>query len=237
MEPILFYGVPAGCSFGSIVALEWLGQPYRLCRIEMMEQPWDPLYAKVNPRLQTPALLTESGEPLTESLAILLHLGARRPGSQLGGCPGSTEDDRLNEMLSYLVTDFFSAFAPLWSAYELDNLNTDQKTFLRTLGHNNVARECAWLEQRLAGESWLLGGGTPTLADAYMAGIGRWIDYHKLFDLEREFPNLKRYLNQLARDPAVRFATAVESGEQPPGAGHCREHLSLASLRTTLEHL
>ncbi|MCR7705994.1 glutathione S-transferase, partial [Pseudomonas aeruginosa] len=35
MEPVLFYGVPHGCSFGSIVALEWLGRPYRLCRIEM----------------------------------------------------------------------------------------------------------------------------------------------------------------------------------------------------------
>ena len=35
MEPVLFYGVPQGCSFGSIVALEWLNQPYRLCRINM----------------------------------------------------------------------------------------------------------------------------------------------------------------------------------------------------------
>ena len=26
MTPILFYGVPSGCSFGSIVALEWLDQ-------------------------------------------------------------------------------------------------------------------------------------------------------------------------------------------------------------------
>ena len=33
--PILYYGVPSGCSFGSIVALEWLGQPYALSRIEM----------------------------------------------------------------------------------------------------------------------------------------------------------------------------------------------------------
>ena len=37
MEPVLFYGVPSGCSFGSIVALEWLGIPYKLCRIDMPE--------------------------------------------------------------------------------------------------------------------------------------------------------------------------------------------------------
>ena len=40
MEPVLFYGVPGGCSLASIIALEWLGQPYKLCRIEMLEQPW-----------------------------------------------------------------------------------------------------------------------------------------------------------------------------------------------------
>lgn len=57
MQPILFYGVPQGCSFGSIVALEWLGQPYRLCRVEMLEQPWDPLFERINPLYQTPALL------------------------------------------------------------------------------------------------------------------------------------------------------------------------------------
>ena len=38
MTPILFYGVPSGCSFGSIVALEWLRQPYHLCRIDMPGQ-------------------------------------------------------------------------------------------------------------------------------------------------------------------------------------------------------
>jgi glutathione S-transferase len=41
MQPVLFYGVPQGSSFGSIVALEWLEQPYQLCRIEMLQQPWD----------------------------------------------------------------------------------------------------------------------------------------------------------------------------------------------------
>jgi len=31
--PVLFY-MPGTCAFGSIVALEWLGRPFRLCRIE-----------------------------------------------------------------------------------------------------------------------------------------------------------------------------------------------------------
>ena len=35
MEPILLYGFPAGTSMGLIAALEWLGEPYRLCRVDM----------------------------------------------------------------------------------------------------------------------------------------------------------------------------------------------------------
>lgn len=100
MEPVLFYGVPQGCSFGSIAALEWLGQPYRLCRIEMLEQPLEPLYGRINPLFQTPALLLENGESLTESLAILQHLAARALDSGLGFSQGSRDYDRLNEMLA-----------------------------------------------------------------------------------------------------------------------------------------
>src|SRR5690606_24049961 len=53
------------------------GQIVRLRRIEMLDQPWEPLYGRINPLFQTPALLPENSESLTESLAILQHLAAR----------------------------------------------------------------------------------------------------------------------------------------------------------------
>ena len=36
MEPILVYGFPLGSSMGLVAALEWLGQPYRLSRVDML---------------------------------------------------------------------------------------------------------------------------------------------------------------------------------------------------------
>lgn len=36
MAPILVYGFPAGTSLGLVMALEWLAQPYRLCRVDML---------------------------------------------------------------------------------------------------------------------------------------------------------------------------------------------------------
>ncbi|QTP57932.1 glutathione S-transferase family protein [Billgrantia antri] len=233
MEPVLFYGVPQGCSFGSIVALEWLGQPYRMCRIEMLEQPWDPLFAKVNPLFQTPALLPENGGPLSESLAILQHLAARDLETRLGFEQGSKEFDRLNQMLAYLNTDFFSAFNPLWWLYETQGLSGVEQEVLRRLGREKVAEGCAYLDGLLAEREWLL-GDERSMADAYFVGIARWAEYHRLFDLSQEYPDLARHLAKLRSDPAVQFAEAIERGEQPTGQGHFKGHVSLRELEPRL---
>lgn len=71
MYPILFYGVPQGCSFGSIVALEWLNEPYRLCRINMPEDLKAEWYARVNVVRETPSMMLQDGRTLSQSAAIL----------------------------------------------------------------------------------------------------------------------------------------------------------------------
>jgi glutathione S-transferase len=233
MYQVLFYGVPQGCSFGSIVALEWLGQPYQLCRIEMLEQPWDPLYGQINALYQTPSLLTEDGAVVNESLAILLHLAARSAEAGLGPRQGSAAFDRLNQMLSYLVSDFFAAFKPLWIAYEKADLTAEQRVLLQAVGREQVSNACTYLNQLLADRAWLL-GEQRSLADAYLAGVARWVSYHQLFDLPADYPNLARYLDRLGSDAAVRFATAIEQGEAVAGAGAFQGHIELGQLRSRL---
>jgi hypothetical protein len=109
--PVFFYGVPEGCSFGTIVALEWSGLPYRLCRIEMPSQ---------------------------------------------------------------------------------------------------------------------------VSSDAYFMGIARWNDYHRVLD-RRDYPNVHRLHERLQADPAVRFAHAIEHGDEAQGAGgfqgHVALHQAVAALR------
>ncbi|HEY0917466.1 MAG TPA: glutathione S-transferase family protein [Solimonas sp.] len=233
--PTLFYGVPQGCSFGSIVALEWLGEPYRLCRIEMLEQPWDPLFARVNPLMKTPALLVD-GETLSESLSIQLHLAARGIGRGLGFAQGTRDYDRLTRMLGYLNTDFFASFAPLWLAYESGALEPQQEQFLRGIGRDEVVRQCAYLDRLLADRRWLL-GETRSLADAYFSGIGRWVGYMKLFDTQREYPNLHRYLQALGDDAGVRFARNIEKDPHTARGTAFRGHVTLQELEPLLPRI
>lgn len=229
MEPVLFYGVPSGCSLGSVIALEWLGKPYRLCRIEMMDE-WPERFARINPRMKTPAMLTGDGCSLTESLAILQHIGQRGVAQGLGFAAGTRAADRLAEMLSYLVTDLFSAFAPLWKLYDAGIEDPATKGVLRKLGEESVREEYAYLDKLLAGREWLLGGAMPTVADAYFFAIGRWAEYHKLFTLEDSYPNVARHMRKLADDPAVRFALAIEKDGEARGNGSCLGHVSISQL-------
>lgn len=230
MEPVLFYGIPHGCSFGSIVALEWSNQPYRLCRIDMLAK--DPSYMRFNPLQLTPALLLEDGEVLTESLAILHNVAARDPGRRLGAQPGSREFDRLNSLLAYLHTSLHGAFLPAWTAYKLADGDPLRNT-LRGLAREKVAAGFAHLQDKLRGQDWLL-GDRRTIADAYLIGIARWGEDLRLFELQREYPGLHAYLQKLDADPAVAFAHAIEDGKPAQTSGKFKGHVALKDLSSAL---
>lgn len=214
--PILFYGVPSGCSFGSIVALEWLGQPYQLSRIEMPEIVSSDAYKRINAVGETPTLRTAAGDFISESVAILNHIGARDLGLRLAFAQGSPESDRLNQMLAYLNTSFFNAYAPLWYAVEHD-LEDVEKKVLTDYGRAKVRKVHADLSAMLGDKPWLMGGHR-TIADAYFIGIARWNEYHQVVD-RRDYPNLQRLYDRLEAEPAVAFAHAIERQGTAAGAG------------------
>lgn len=224
MTPILFYGIPSGCSFGSIVALEWLGEPYRLCRIQMPEEVTGPAFRGINPVGETPAYATESGAIVVESLAILNHIAARGIGRQLGYRQGSRDFDRLNQMLAYLNTSFFSAFSPLWYALEYLEDGPEREA-LRAYGRDCVHKAHQTLESLLGQGPWLL-GEQRTLADAYFAGIARWSHYHRAVD-QRDYPGLHRLYTALQEDPAVQFAHRIEAGQPAVSTGRFQGEIPL----------
>lgn len=230
MEPVLFYGVPHGCSFGSIVAIEWLGKPYRLCRIDMLGKR-DPGFLAANPLGQTPALLLEDGRPLTESLAILSNIAARDLGRKLGFAQGSQEFDRLNSVLSYLHTSFHSAFAPAWTAYKLAE-GDPRRDMLRELARDHAAQCYSHLQDMLEGEEWLAGGDSRTVADAYFIGIARWGEDLGLFNLAEEYPRLHQHIQKLEADPAVIFAHAIEDGRPAVSTGGFLGHVTPDELES-----
>ncbi|PTQ12174.1 glutathione S-transferase [Sphingomonas oleivorans] len=207
MDPILFYGIPEGCSFGSIVALEWLGRPYRLCRIQMPETVSGDAYRRINLVGETPSLMTASGAIISESIAILAHIGAQAKGTDLAFEPGTAQFDRQNQMLAFLNSSFFHAFVPLWHVVEHGSEGAE-KEVLTAIAKTKVEKAHRNLEAMLGGRDWLA-GDRRSLADAYFIGIARWADFHKVID-RRDYPGLNSLYEKLESDPAVRFAHAIE---------------------------
>lgn len=227
MHPILFYGVPEGCSFGSIVALEWSGLPYQLCRIDMPDVVSSEVFQRINPVAETPSLRTADGRQVNQSMAILQHIGAHSPNSGLVPSQGTPGFDRFNEVLAFLNTDFFESFSPLWYALEHGLDGGDRRT-VTAMGHHKVRKVHADLERMLGDRPWLT-GAQRSAADAYFMGIARWNDFHQVLD-RREFPALQALHERLQADPAVRFAHAVEHGEVAHSAGGFLGHVKLEDV-------
>lgn len=225
MEPILIYGFPAGSSMGLVAALEWLGKPYRLCRVDMLGEMRQPPYKRINPRVETPALITDNGEVLTETMAIAGWFEARDDDRRISFESKSREADRMHQIMAYINTGFTGAFSPLWAALEMEPPNPPLQEALRTFGREAVIGRHDKLEEMIDPQPFLA-GARPTLADGVLIGLARWLDFHEVAPRTR-WPKLDAVRRRLEADPAVIYALAVENGEKVNGTGACLGHVAL----------
>lgn len=228
MEPILVYGFPLGSSMGLVAALEWLGQPYRLCRVDMLGEMREPPYRRLNPRVETPVLITHDGRVVTETMAIAGYLAARDTGHRISFLPGTAEADRMTQFMAFINTGFSGAFSPLWAAMELSEPDPDHEAHLKRYGTPDVIERHDRLEEMIGDTNFLV-GERPTLADGVLIGVARWLDYHQVAPRSR-WPKLDALRRRIEATPAVQFALAIENGETPKGAGALRGHVPLAEL-------
>lgn len=228
MEPILLYGTPAGSSMGLIAALEWLCQPYALCRVDMLGEMREPTYARINARHETPVLITPEGRPLTETLAIAAWLEARDTECRISFEPRSREADRMHQFMAFLNTGFTGAFSPLWTAMELPTPDPEYAAALRRYGVDTVVERHDKLEAMLGDEPYLV-GTTPTLADAVFIGVARWLQLHNVAESAR-WPRIDQVRRRLESNPGVQYAYAVERGARPEGSPAYRSHVELSDV-------
>ena len=170
-----FYGNHAASSFGSIVTLEWLGQPYRLSRINLPEDAQSDLYIQLNPARKVPLLLLENGTRLSESAAILQHLAWRDPSKGLTFAQGTPEYDHLNQVLAFVNTDYWSSFAPAFKAFDMD-LTGEKDPPVQKMLREFGGEAHAALEAMMGDREWLA-GDRRTIADTYFAGIARSVPF------------------------------------------------------------
>ncbi|MCV3210172.1 glutathione S-transferase family protein [Mesorhizobium sp. YC-39] len=228
MEPILLYGFPAGSSMGLVAAFERVGQPYRLCRVDMLTEMKNDAYASINGRQETPVLITDKGRVLTETMAIAAWLEARDGERRISFEPRSPEADRMHQLMAFVNTGFTAAFSPLWVAFEMAAAEPELKATLRDFGRKAVTDRHDKLEAMIADTDFLVGDRL-TLADTTLIGVARWAEFHQAVDAAA-YPKLAGLRRRIEADPAVRYAQAIENGENPTGSGACLGHVPLAEV-------
>lgn len=214
--PILLSGHPVGSSLGLVAAFEWLGQPYRIARVQMPDDMTGDGYAHLNGRRETPVLIRETGEALTETMAIGLWLEGRDKDHRISFPRGSSQAHRAHQLMAFINSSFTPSFSALWVALEAKGISDGDRETLRTFGRKAVARRHAQLEEMIGDTPYLM-GDRPTLPDGFFAGVARWADFHKAV-VPGTYPRIEALKNRLATDPAVAFAAAVEEGRKAPGS-------------------
>ncbi|MBW9069028.1 glutathione S-transferase family protein [Agrobacterium pusense] len=228
MEPILLYGFPAGSSMGLVAALEWLGKPYRLCRVDMLGEMRQAAYKRINRRVETPVLITDRGEILTETMAIAAWLETRDTERRISFDLHSREAELMHQLMAFINTGFTGAFTPLWVALEMEPPNPALQSALRQYGTDAVIRRHDLLEEMIGVTPFAI-GDRPSLADGILVGVARWLEIHDVADPGR-WPKLAALRRRLEADPAVVYASGLERGEPAKGNGSCRGHVDLATL-------
>lgn len=228
MEPILVHGFPLGSSMGLVAAFEKVGQPYRLCRVDMLNEMKNDAYAGLNGRQETPVLITEKGAALTETMAIAGWLAARDTQHRISFDPATPEADRMLQMMAFVNTGFTGAFTPLWVALEAEGETPETLAMLQEFGRKSVAERHEKLEAMI-GDTPFLVGDRLSLADTTLIGVARWAEFHQAVD-GSAYPKLAALRRRIEAEPVVQYALAIEDGATPAGSGACVGHVPLAEV-------
>jgi GST-like protein len=180
-------------------ALIWIGEPYQRVEIgEKDEAAWDRL-RKVNPLGQLPTLVLDDGTVLTESAAIMLWAGDRKPDSGLVPAADAPERARFLRFLLLLVAAVYPTFTygdvpTRWvpeSARDALRKSTDER------------RKMLFSVMEQEAEAPYFLGARANALDLYLSVMTRWRPNRPWF--AEHCPNLLAIAERIDADP--RFAS------------------------------
>jgi len=188
------YYLTGACSLASNIALREAGLKFELVKVDLKtKKASDGLdFLEVNPKGYVPALTLDSGETLTENVAVLQYVADRNPAAKLAPAAGTMERYRLMEWLSFINSEIHKNFSPLFRA----DAPEDMKNFVRT----NLANRLNYLESALGTKSYLMGEQF-TIADPYLFTVLGW-GKHLGVDIGK-WPKLQRLCDRVGARPHV----------------------------------
>ena len=191
----LFYA-PGACSMAAHIILEESGEKYEPKKMDLAKgEQKTPEYLKIHPLGRVPALLLDSGEPLTENTAILPYLGKRFklwPGDPLG-------EAKALSAIGFFASSVHPAHAHIGRP---ERYSEDKNALpgIQAMGKKSFHGYLEQIDQMYAGREWL--ADKYSVLDAYALVFYAW-------GVRRELPvaGMKNYSalkDRMVKRPAVK---------------------------------
>ena len=197
----LYYS-PGACSLSPHIVLRELGVEFELVKTDLRAKKTengDDSF-KINPKGQVPALALDSGDLITEGVAITQYLADTYSDKGLAPSAPSVERAKLISVLNYIAAEYHKSFSPLFNPMASDEV--------KAYALGNVKLRLDYLEKELSDDREFIMGDKFTIADAYLFTITNWVNHVglKLVD----WPHLANYSKRIAGRPAVQAALKAE---------------------------
>jgi glutathione S-transferase len=201
LRTMKLYYAPGACSLASDIVLHEAGLPATFVKVDLktkLTEAGDD-FKVINPKGYVPALQFDTGELLTENIAILQYLASLEP--RLLPQEGMAKWHAI-ETLAFVSTELHKAFKPFFDPSSGD----EQKRKAKAL----IEQRLGLLEERLGTRDFIVGSSF-TVVDAYLFVMLRWAKGQGV----TVPPSLTRYASTLSKRSSVVAALALEGLADP----------------------
>jgi glutathione S-transferase len=160
--PMKLYYSPGACSLADHIALHEAGLAFEHEKVDLktMKTESGADFSTVSPKGYVPALTLDSGDTLSENIAILDWITQQAPQLAPGGAMGRTH---LLEMLAFIATEIHKSFKPFFAGA------SDEE---KAKASAQIAKRLDFVAAGLTGD--YLFGADVSVADAYLFVMLLW---------------------------------------------------------------
>ncbi len=189
----LYYS-PGACSLADHIALHEAGMPFEHEKVDLKAKRTESGvdFTTINPKGYVPALTLDSGETLSENIAILDWIAHRDTALKPAGAMGHTH---LLEALAFISTEIHKSFKPFFSGAGDDEKAKAAET---------IVKRMTYLADTMQGD--FLFGADVSVADFYLFVMLLWARKNEI-----TVPtNLAAFRDRLMTRPSVQKAMQHE---------------------------
>lgn len=184
------YYAPGACSLADHIALHEAGLDFEREAVDLTTKTTASGgdFTAINAKGYVPVLVLDSGETLTENVALLDWIAQQAPALAPTGAMGRT---RLLEMLAYVSTEIHKSFAPFFQGGSDD---------AKHKAAEKLGKRFGWIASQMQGD--YLFGAEASVADCYLFVMLLWAGKTQL----AVEPRLAALHDRMQQRPAVQLA-------------------------------